>query len=188
MPKASDVKRGQIIEYQGDAFSIKALETQSPSARGAVTLYKLTLQNLKTGQRILASVKGDEMFGEVDYQKVAVQYSYQDSDGLVFMNMEDYSQYTLDEESVSEQKGYLTEGLEGIILLLIDGLPVGIEVPGTVELEVIETAPVMKGASATKSAKPATTNTGIEILVPDYLSTGERIKVNTSTGKFMSRA
>ncbi len=188
MPKASEIKRGSVIQHQGDSFQVKQVETQSPSARGANTLYKFTMQNLKTGQRINGTFKGDEVFGEVDYQKISVQYSYQDSDGLVFMNMEDYSQHTLSEETLSGQTGYLTEGLEGIIMMLIDDLPVGIELPTSVELVIVDTAPVMKGATATKSAKPAELTTGLEVLVPDYLSTGERIKVNTQTGKFMSRA
>jgi elongation factor P len=82
----------------------------------------------------------------------------------------------------------MTEDLEGITALLVDGLIVGIELPQTVVLEISETAPGIKGASASARTKPATLSTGLEIQVPEYLETGEHIKVNTSNGKFVSRA
>jgi elongation factor P len=100
----------------------------------------------------------------------------------------DYSQYTLDADVLEEQMGYITEDLEGMIALLVDGEIVGIEIPQNVTLEIVETAPGIKGASATARTKPATLSTGIEIQVPEYLETGERIKVSTTNAKFLSRA
>jgi elongation factor P len=104
------------------------------------------------------------------------------------MDTKDYSQYTLNTDTIEEQSVYMTEDLEGIIALLIDGQIVGIEIPQTVVLEIIETAPGIKGASASARTKPATLSTGLEIQIPEYLETGERIKVNTTNAKFVSRA
>jgi elongation factor P len=104
------------------------------------------------------------------------------------MDAEDYSQYMLDEKDLGEQAGYLIEGIDDIMALLVDSKIVGIELPPAVNLEIIETAPSIKGASATGRTKPARLSTGIEVQVPEYLSAGEIIRVNTETGKFMSRA
>ena len=104
------------------------------------------------------------------------------------MDSEDYSQYTLNADVLEEQAGYMTEDLEGMIALLVDGQVVGVELPQTVVLEITDTAPGIKGASATSRTKPATLSTGLEVHVPEYLETGEHIKVNTANAKFVSRA
>jgi elongation factor P len=117
-----------------------------------------------------------------------VQYSYLDGDDIIFMDTEDYSQYSVSLDDLGEDFLYITEGLEGITALLSDGKVLGIELPQVIELEVIETDPSIKGASATSRTKPAKLVTGLEIQVPEYLSTGEIVKINTTTGKFMSRA
>jgi elongation factor P len=104
------------------------------------------------------------------------------------MDTEDYSQYSLNAEAIEEQSCYMTEDLEGMIALLVDGQIVGVEIPQTVELDITETAPGLKAASASARTKPALLSTGLEIQVPEYLESGERIKVNTTNGKFVSRA
>ncbi len=187
MPKAGDLKRGMLIDFNGIPHVVKKVEAKSPSSRGASTLYKVRLNNLQTGQKRDESYKTDDMLKEADCTRVAVQYSYKDGDMVTFMNMEDYSQYSLNEDDLEGQIGYLSEGLEGITALLMDGNVLGIELPASVSLEIIETSPKIKGASASSRTKPATLSTGIEIQVPEYLDVGEVIKVNTSTGKFMSR-
>ena len=104
------------------------------------------------------------------------------------MNSEDYSQYGLNTDEIEDQLGYITEGLEGIVGLVMDGALLGIELPQSVIMEVVDTAPCIKGATAAGRSKPATLSSGLEIQVPEYLETGETVKVNTVTGKFMSRA
>jgi elongation factor P len=128
------------------------------------------------------------MLKEADCQKVRVQYSYLDGDNVVFMDIEDYSQYNLSLDDLGEDFLYITEGLEGITALLSDGKILGIELPQVVEMAIVETDPSIKGASATSRTKPAKLVTGLEIQVPEYLGTGETVKINTTTGKFMSRA
>ena len=187
MPKAGDLKRGMIVEINSTPHVVKKVEAKSPSSRGASTLYKIRFNNLQTGQKLDMSYKTDDMLKEADCSRVPVQYSYKDGDLYTFMNMEDYSQYSLNEDDLEGQIGYLLEGLEGITALLMDGNVLAVELPQSVSLEVMETSPKIKGASASSRTKPATLSTGIEVQVPEYLDTGETIKVNTSTGKFMSR-
>lgn len=188
MPKANELKRGQIIDINNVPHAVKTIDCKSPSSRGASTIYKIRYNNLVTGQKLDESHKADDMLKEADCQRTRVQYSYLDGDSVVFMDIEDYSQYTVSLDELGEDYLYITEGLEGITALLSDGKVLGIELPQVVEMEVVETDPSIKGASATSRTKPARLVTGLEIQVPEYLSTGEIVKINTTTGKFMSRA
>ncbi len=188
MAKASDLKRGMVVEINGVPHIVKNVDVKSPSSRGASTLYKIRFNNVQTGQKLDESLKGDDFFKDVDLVRAKVQFSYIDGDNYIFMNSEDFSQYSLSKEELDEQVNYLSEGLEGIIALLVDDEVLGIELPAAVVLEVLETPPAIKGATASSRTKPARLSTGAEIQVPEYLETGELIKVNTETGKFMSRA
>jgi elongation factor P len=91
-------------------------------------------------------------------------------------------------EDIEEQVDYLTDGLDGIVLLLMDDIALGIQLPTTITLQIVETPPAMKGASATSRTKTARLSTGLEIQVPEYIESGEMVKVNSETGKFSSRA
>lgn len=188
MAKAADLKRGMVVEINGAPHIVKTIDVKTPSSRGATTLYKIRFNNVKTGQKLDESLKGDDFFKDVDLVRAKVQFSYIDGENYVFMNSEDYSQYALSQEALDDQIDFLTEGLEGIVALLVDDEILGIELPAAVVLEVIETPPAIKGATASSRTKTARLSTGAEIQVPEYLETGELIKVNTETGKFMSRA
>ena len=187
MAKASELKKGMVVERNGQPHIVKHIEVRNPSSRGASTLYKIRFNNLKTGQKLDESLKGDDILKESDYIRVKAQFSYIDGDQYIFMNTEDYSQYALTGESIEDKTGYLTEGLDGIVALLIDDSIIGIELPSWVILTITETAPAIKGATATGRTKTARLSTGIEIQVPEYLETNEQVKVNTESGKFMAR-
>lgn len=188
MAKASEFKKGMVVEVNGMPHVVKQIEVRNPSSRGASTLYKVRFNNLKTGQKLDESLKGDDMFKEADYVRAKAQFSYIDGDNYVFMNAEDYTQYTLSSEDLEGQIGYLTDGLEGIVALLVDDEVIAIELPSSVVMEIVETSPAIKGATASARTKTAKLTTGIEIQVPEYLEMGEMVKVNTETGKFMSKA
>ena len=121
MPKACDLKRGQVVEINGLPHMVKQVEAKSPSSRGAATLYKIRFNNLKSGQKLDESYKGDDFIKDADCVRTEVQYSYIDGDHYVFMNLTDYSQYQLNKDELEGQLGYLVEGLEGITALLMDG-------------------------------------------------------------------
>ncbi len=188
MPKASDLKTGSVVDIKGMPYIVKKLEAKSPSSRGAATLYKVRFINLQTKQKLDESFKGDDFLKEADCERTQVQFSYKDGDQYTFMNSEDYSQYSINSDSIEELVPYITDGLDGITALLSDGVLLSIELPQSLNLEIVDTAPGIKGATATGRTKPATLTTGLEIQVPEYLEPGELIKINTTTGKFMSRA
>ncbi len=188
MPKASDLKQGTAVEINGEPYAVKTIEVRNPTSRGASTLYKIRFAHMKTKQKLDDSFKGDDFLKEADCSRVMVQFSYQDGDEYHFMNLETYDQYSLNSNDLEGQTEYLIEGLEGIIMLLLDDAALGIELPTSIVMQVLETPPAMKGASATNRTKPAKLTTGLEIQVPEYIETGETIKVNSDSGKFMSRA
>lgn len=188
MPKASELKRGEVVEIDGTPHVVKNLEAKSPSARGASTLYKIRFDNLLTGQKRDESLKGDDFLPEADCQKIPVLFSYIDDGQYVFMNTEDYTQYMLNAEDLEGQIHYLQESLEGIVALLVDGNIVAIDLPQSVVMDITETSPSIKGSTAKARTKPATLSSGLIVQVPEYIALGESIKVNTTNGKFISRA
>ena len=153
-----------------------------------MTLYKFRFKNLLTGLKKEVSSKGEEQFGLIDCQRVSVQFSYVDGDEYHFMDLADYTQYSLNRPDLEDQLGYLKEGLDDITALIINSQIAAIEVPQVVTLLITETAPGLKGASASSRTKPATLETGLVVQVPEYISNGELVKVNTTNAKFMSRA
>ncbi len=188
MPKASDLKKGMVVEINGVPHAVKQLEAKSPSSRGASTIYKVRFTNLLSKQKLDESYKGDDLLQEADCMRVPIQFSYLDGDNTIFMNSEDYSLYEVSTSELEDQLGYITEATEGMVALLMDDKLLSVELPQSVNMEIIETPPAIKGASASARTKPAKLTTGLEVQVPEYLEQGEVIKVNTSTGKFMSRA
>lgn len=188
MPKASEVKRGQVVEHDGTVYVVRQIDRSAPTARGGGTLYRFKLNAIPSNDRRELTFKGDDVLKDADLIRRACEYSYRDGDDWVFMDQEDFSQYILSNEAVGEASNYLLEGQADIYVLIIDGQPVACQLPQSVVLTVEETAPVMKGATASKSAKPARLETGLDVMVPDYITNGEAIKVNTETGEFMSRA
>jgi elongation factor P len=188
MPKASELKRGMVVDIEGIPHAVKSVEAKSPSSRGASTLYKFRFTNLQTGQKLDESFKSDDYLKDADYTREAVQYSYKDGDKYVFMNTENFSQYEVEEDMIEDLAGYITEGLAGMTALIMDGVLLSIELPQSVDMEIVDTVPGIKGSSATGRTKPAKLVTGMEVQVPEYLEAGEIIRINTSTGKFMSRA
>jgi len=188
MPKASEVKNGMVIDIDGVPHVVKSMEVKSPSARGAATLYKFRFNNMQTGQKLDLTYKGDDLLQEADYDLVPVQFSYHDGSNWVFMNSEDFTQYEIADADMEETRGFITEGMEGLQALIMDGKLLSLKLPPVVELEIVETPPSMKGASATSRTKPAKLTTGLEVQVPEYLEQGEVVRVSTETGKYMSRA
>ncbi len=188
MPKASELKRGTVVEINGNAYIVNQIEVKAPSSRGANTLYKVRFYDVRTKAKLDQTFKGDDMLGELDLERRKVQFSYLDDGFYVFMDDENYSQYHLSPDMMEGQVPYISEGLEGLMGLLINGEFVAIELPLSVVLEITECAPGIKGASASARTKPATFASGLVIQVPEYLEVGERVKINTQDARYMSRA
>lgn len=175
------------VDINGIPHSVKHVEAKSPSSRGAATIYKKRFSNLKTGHKLNQSYKGDDVLKEADCARIPLQYSYQDGDRYIFTNTENYIQYGLNGDEIEDQLAYLSDSLEDIFGLLSDDALLGIELPNSVLMKVIETAPSIKGATAAGRTKPATLSCGLAIQVQEYLEQGEIVKVNTTTGRFLSR-
>ncbi|NLS91461.1 MAG: elongation factor P-like protein YeiP [Planctomycetaceae bacterium] len=185
---AKEIKTGTIVNYNDAPCIIETISVQSPSARGAATFYKYRARNLVTKQKVDITLRGGDSLDLADFQRRPVKYLYADGSSLVFMDNENFEQYPLPKEEIEEEAQYLTEDLEGVWVLIYNDQPVGIQVPPTVELKVIQCDPGIKGNSATSRNKPATLETGLVVQVPEYLSEGETIKVDTRTGQYLSRA
>ena len=187
MPKASDLKRGSVVAINGEPYIVNQIDVKAPSSRGANTLYKVRFNHARTKQKLDQTFKGEELLGDMDLERRRVQFSYLDGELYVFMDEEDYSQYNLAAEGLGEQALFISEGLEGIMGLLVDAEIIGIELPQSVVMEIVDTAPGIKGASASARTKPATFATGLTVQVPEYLEVGERVKINTQEARYMSR-
>ena len=188
MPKASDLKKGDVVEYKGAPHIVKSIVVNNPSSRGAATLYKIRLNHAKTGQKVDESLKGGDVLADIDFDRRKMQYSYMDGDNYVFMDDEDYSQQLLNETDLGDDCLYIFEGMESVVGMMVDDQLIGIEIPQTMVMTVVDTAPGIKGASASARTKPATMVTGLVVQVPEYLESGEQIKINTEDNKFLSRA
>ncbi len=188
MPKACELNKGDIVAINGAPCVLEDLRVSTPSARGAASMYHLRFRNLVTKSKVDNNVKGDEMYASIDFEKKPVQYLFRDHDEFTFMDTEDFSQFTLMEGDIEEAARFLVEDMEGITALVSDGRVLAIELPPAVELRVESCDPSMRSASATARTKNAVLETGLELQVPDYLEAGEIIRVDTRTGKFMSRA
>ena len=185
---AKDIKTGNILNYHDAPCMVESITVQSPSARGAATFYKYRARNLITKQKVDITLRGGESLVEADFQKRPVKFMYADPAEVHFLDEGNYEQYALPCEDLGEELKYLTENLEGIQALIYNDQCVGIQLPVCVELKVVQCDPGIKGASATSRSKPATLETGLVVQVPEYLSEGERIKVDTRSGEYLSRA
>ena len=188
MPKACDLKKGNVVEINNETYMVKQIDVKTPSARGAVTLYKVRFSNIKSKQKFEESYKGTDMLTDVDLVRKPVQYLYPDGNLHVFMDTVEYSQYMIEGGAIEDELVWITDGMEGISGLIIDENMVAIEIPDTLVFEIDQTAPGIKGASASARTKPATLSNGVEIQIPEYLEAGEMIKVNVETKKYISKA
>jgi elongation factor P len=186
--RAAEIKRGNVVEHEGKVWQIRDIERSSPQGRGGNVKFRFIMYSVPGGLKLDLSLGAEDELKETEVTRRPVSYSYMDGEAFVFMDVEDYTQYTLDANVVGNAAGYIADGIEGCQIQLIDDAPVAVLLPQSVTLEVVDTAPELKGATATKRPKPAKLSTGIEILVPEYITTGEKIVVNTTTGEFAGRA
>lgn len=184
---AKEIKNGAIVNYNSAPCIIETISVQSPSARGAATLYKYRARNLVTKQKIDIVLKGGESLDEANFERRAVKFMYADATHMHFLDQQDYNQYSLPLEDIAEEAKYLTENLEGVQAMIYNDECAGLQLPTVVELVVTECDPGVKGNSATGRTKPAKLETGLVVHVPEYLSQGEKVKVDTRSGEFLSR-
>ena len=189
MAKANEIKRGMAISYNNKLLLVKDVDIQAPSARGASTLYKMRFTDIRTGQKVEERFKGDDMVDTINLTRRAVSFSYIDGDEYIFMDNEDYTPYTFKKDQIEDELLFIPEeGLAGMQVLTMDGQVLALELPQTVDMEIIETVPGIKGASASARTKPAKLPTGLVIQVPEYLSTGDKVRIHIAERRYMGRA
>ncbi|NLX54866.1 MAG: elongation factor P [Planctomycetaceae bacterium] len=186
--QAKEIKPGAIVNYEGAPVMIEGIHVQTPSARGAATLYKFRGRNLVTKQKMDITLKGGESLDEADFGRRSVKFMYADATHVHILDQEDFNQYSLPLEDVQREMEYVTAELEGMLALIYNDECVGLQLPTAVELTITECDPGVRGNSATGRTKPARLETGILVQVPEYIKQGERIKVDTRTGEYLSRA
>jgi elongation factor P len=188
MPKASELKKGFVIQTGGKTLLIRDIEITTPGGRGGSKIYKLRCVDVTNGARSEERFKSDDVVDTVDMTKRAVTLSYPDGDDFIFMDVENYDQYPFNKEVIADELLFINEESQGLFVILVDGKAVGLELPSSVELVIEETDPSIKGASASSRTKPARVTTGLVVQVPEYISSGDKIIINTAERRYMSRA
>ncbi|MFT4540122.1 MAG: elongation factor P [Planctomycetota bacterium] len=166
---------------------IVGVNYSTPTARASNTICKTKMRNLLTGQLINESIRSGEKFEEVDLERHKASYLYNDGSTWYFMDDSNFEQFEFAKDALGDSALYFCDGIEGCQAMLIDGNIVSIELPMTVDMQVVETEPSIKGATAQAQLKPATTDTGLVVQVPSYLSVDERIRIDTRDGRFVER-
>jgi len=184
---ASDLRKGSRLVIDGDPYTVLAAQTQTPSARGAASLVKLKVRNLRTDQVLDKSYKTDERFDEPDLERKPFQYLYDDGEQLVFMDQTTFDQLYVTRDELGEAAAYLIDNLE-LKLVFYNGKLLDVELPVTIELQVDTVEPVTRGDTARGTVlKPATLTNGMRVMVPQYVKEGDRIRVSTKDGSFAER-
>ena len=182
---ATQLRPGMVIKHNNDLHSVFSVEHRTPGNLRAFIQAKL--RNLRTGAMFEHRFRSADAIEKITVDEVNMEYLYNDGDGYYFMNTENYEQTHLTKDTLGDAVDYLTPNLN-IKIEFFDGKAVGVELPQTVELTVIETEPGLRSATASSVTKPAKTETGLVVQVPPFINEGERIKVDTSEGAYLSRA
>ena len=183
----TEISRGDILEIDGDPWQATEVQSQTPSARGASLLVKAKVKNLRTGQTLAKTWRGGETVTTAEVDQRQAQFLYRHGEDFVFMDLTSYDQTTLDAARVGDAAGYLTPNVEVKTVLFRERV-ISLNLPLTVDLEIKDTMPAIKGATAQAQLKPAKVETGITVLVPSYIESGEKIRVDTRDGRFVERA
>ena len=182
---ATQLRPGMIIKHNNDLHSVFSVEHRTPGNLRAFIQAKL--RNLRTGAMFEHRFRSPDPIEKITVDEVQMEFLYQDGTDYYFMNTENYEQTHLTKDILGDAVDYLTPNLP-IRVEFFDGKAVGIELPQTVDLKVIETEPGLKSATASSVTKPAKTETGLVVQVPPFISEGETIKVDTAEGVYLSRA
>jgi len=182
---ATQLRPGMIIKHKDDLHSVFSVEHRTPGNLRAFIQAKL--RNLRTGAMFVERFRSPDPIEKVNVDEINMEFLYNDGDDYFFMNTENYEQTHLTRDTLGDAVDYLTSNLQ-IKVEFFDGKAVGIELPQTVELKIIETEPGLKSATASSVTKPAKTETGLVVQVPPFINEGEVIKVDTAEGTYLSRA
>ena len=179
------MRPGQTLDLDGTLFTIVNYQHVKPGKGQAFV--KTKLKNVKSGAVVDRTFRADEKVNLAVVDKREMQFLYAEDAGLVFMDNETYEQTHVDPELLGEAAKFLKDGTTCLVPMY-EGTPIGAEMPVSIELEITDTEPGMKGDRVSGALKPATVETGAVVQVPLFLDKGDRIKVDTRNGEYVSRA
>jgi elongation factor P len=183
--QATRLRKGMLIKVGEDLFRVLELQHVTPgNLRGFV---RVKLRNIRNGSLADQKLRSEDEVERATLDEKSMQYLYKDGESYHFMDTETYEQIALTDEVLGDAMNYMVA--ESVIEMEFYGSePVGIELPQTVDLKVIETSPAIKGSTASAQLKPATLETGLVVQVPPFINQGDKVRVNTETGEYQSRA
>ena len=187
MYSTSELKRGVVIDLDGAPHVVETVQISTPTARAGNTIHRVRFRNLATKQKVDKSFRGGETFGEADIEHRSVQFLYRDPEAFHFMDEESYEQFSIPVDELEWEVNFMVEEMKGLQALNYNEAPLALELPNNVVLEITETSPAVKGNSATGRTKPATLQTGHIIQIPEHITQGTMVSVDTRTGDFISR-
>ncbi len=182
--QASSLRKGMFVNHLGGLYEVVDFQHTSPGKGRAFV--QLKTKEISSGKILTTKYSSTEDVENVFLDSRPVQYLYSDAEGLHFMDMSDYHSFSLTEDAVGSDKNFLVENME-ISILFNDEVPVKIELPRNIVLEVTEAAPGIKGDSVSNNNKTVTLETGLKIQVPLFINSGEKIKVDTVEGQYLGR-
>jgi elongation factor P len=184
MIKATLLRAGMIIKHDGDLHMIYNVDHRTPGNKRAAM--QTRMRNLRTGSMIDYRFRAEDTIDKVVVDEIEFEYLYSDAEGHHFMNTENYEQIALGNDIVGDAKDYLIPNMP-VKIEYYDGKPIGVLLPDTVDLTVVETEPSIQKATASSVMKPAKLETGLVVNVPPFVGEGDKIKVDTSEGRYIQR-
>jgi elongation factor P len=179
------IRPGDVIDHQGGIWVAVKTQHVKPGKGGAFA--QVELKNLIDGRKLNERFRADDRVEQVELERADFSYLYDSGDALVFMNQETYEQVELSKAFVGDQAQFLQEGMK-VKIASHEERPIGLTLPETVVLEVVEAEPTIKGQTASSSYKPAVASNGMRIMIPPFMDVGERILISTDTGEYLRRA
>jgi elongation factor P len=184
MISTNDVRPGMALDLPDGLFSIVKYEHVKPGKGKAFV--RMKLKNVETGQVLDRTFRADEDVPQAIIDRSDYQFLYADDIGHHFMNLDDYGQIALNADDVGDAASYLVEGMT-VVLAVYQGTPIGVDLPAAVEMDVTYAEPAVKGNTVSGATKPVTVQTGLTVQVPLFIEQGDRIKVDTRTGEYLTR-
>ncbi len=182
---ATQIRRGMVLVFEGQPSRIIEFRHHTPGNLRAMVQAKL--KNLRTGSSFEHRFRAADSIERAAMETHDLEFLYQGGDTYHFMNTENYDQLEMDEEMLGDNAQWMQPGMK-IQAEYYNGKPIGIQLPQYLVLEIVETSPVMKSATKTASTKPAKLENGVTVNIPEFIGSGERVRVNPSTGEYIDRA
>ena len=183
---ATEIRPGNLIEWDKHVWRVLKSHHVHVGGRGGACM-QVEMKDIESGTKRNERMRTEDKIERAHVDQREMQYLYSDGSGYVFMDKETFEQLTLPADFLEGQSGYLIPNTD-VQINFHNDRPIGIQMPPTVTLTVVETEPNLKSATATGSFKPARTETGVTVMVPQFVVEGEKIKVNTDTGEYIERA